>query len=738
MITSRSRHCWAVSGVAAATQAALPLPPEPHVEVRCHRRLRGPYTGLGELLRTVVPELMAQHADLVLPRAIDLVAIAPELAEILPLPDKTLTEAAGPQERTRYYAADRTARLAHGAVELLLDWARVKHADGAVIAFTEVAEADPTDHELLRILLRRCPPQVLTVIVEWGREAGEPVDEQLAAALHHDAVRTAACPRTPPTAPQGADLAQWFIDSDGTSADPDARAAYDALPEPERARRHSARAELLAARDEPSLRLGAIPYHMERGRNPMSEVGDVFFAATMTCQEKGYYHAAMDLALRGRRCITPEAQPSVYWNLTTKVGACHAFLGDAEGARRYYDKLRRSTYAEMHMRAAYMIAMIYTRYLPKDAQDHERALEWANTSIVIADNHPKPEWRVINGAFMRNGRALVELHRGNLQGALELVNEAIALADGRLGEDEQLLHRSVLLNNRARIRSALGDRAGALDDYDEVIRRDPNYGEYYFDRATVRRAAGMDDAALADYAEAIRLSPPFYEAHYNRADLLRELGDDEAALRDLDYALELEPDHLDSLVNRADLLLASGDVERAAEDVERGLTLEPGNARLLTARASMQADAEDYTAAWATYSAALAEDPALVAAWANRAVLAYLTERPDRAVDDLTEAIRLADDAALRANRAIALQALGEHRRAVEDLDAALLAGADDPDLLYRRGASRHVLGDRVGARTDWRAHLAAYGSEPSPFVNEIRFAAPDLVAQAVLPETVA
>ncbi|HUQ57798.1 tetratricopeptide repeat protein [Lentzea sp.] len=707
MTSSQARHVWAV------TSDSVPPAPSPHVTTTCHRRLRGPYTGAGALLRQIVPELLAHNADLVLPRATNIVAIAPELAAALPLPEKTLTEAAEPGERTRFYSAGRTERLVHGVAELLMDWARVRHPDGVVVAFTDVGEADETDRELLRVLLRRCDPRQLTVVVELD-DPGD--DEALADALAAYSRSGARRVREPVL--EG-DLAQLHIDSDGVLDDEAVLLAYGELPADERARRHDARAQVLAASGEPSFELGAVPYHLERGTDPVA-AGEALLAATTRCLELGYYHASMDLALRGRELVSADEHPHLYWNLTTKVAACLSYLGPGEEAARYLAELRHTTDAEMHMRSSYMTAMLHTRYLPKDVQDHDHALEWSNISIVLADNYPKPERRTFNGAFMRNGRALVELHRGNLRGALDLVNEAIGMTDSHLGHEEQLLHRSVLTHNRAQVLAAMGEHAEALLDYDDVIRRDPNYGEYYFDRASVRRAAGREAEALEDYAAAIRLSPPFHEAHYNRADLLRELGDDEGALRDLDYALELEPDHVDSLVNRVDLVLANGDAERAAAEVERGLALDPRNARLLAARGSLLAEAGENDAAWADYSAALAEDPALVAAWANRAVLAFTTGRPDQAVEDLTEAIRISGDGLLRANRAIALQELGNHRQAVRDLDAALAAGADDPDLLYLRGVSRQAVGDDAGARADWEAHLAAYGDETSPHADRI------------------
>jgi hypothetical protein len=63
--------------------------------------------------------------------------------------------------------------------------------------------------------------------------------------------------------------------------------------------------------------------------------------------------------------------------------------------------------------------------------------------------------------------------------------------------------------------------------------------------------------------------------------------------------------------------------------------------------------------------------------------------------------------------------------------------------LFYRRGASRHALGDSDGALDDWSAHLRAYGDGGgSPHAAEIRLLAGglvtgDLVAGARVPERV-
>lgn len=672
-----------------------------HLTVRCHRRLRGPYTAGGALLRVVVPELAVHEPEMKTSRAHAVVSIAPDLASYAQAAPRTLTSKANRSERTRLYSVSRTGRLAHSTAELLMDWARSAHPEGVVVAFRELADADATDRELVGILQRRCDPAVVRIVVEPAV-----VDVVAAGSDTHAA----------------ADLAQAFIDSDGTSKDPVAIRAYAELPADERARRHDARAALLAAADEPGVRIGALPYHLERGADLAGAGLAALTEAADSTFNSGFYEAALDFCERGRTAYGDE-RPKQYWKFTILAGSCVSYLRAGEGADAYFGELRAGTIDPIfQMNTCYNMAMLYTRHLPKEQHDEQQAVEWINIAIALADLDPEPHRRAMFMAFMRNARALIEVHRSDMPTALALVNEAMQRTDDDLGDYEQLLHRSVLLYNRAQLHGALGRYEESLRDYDVLIERDPDYGDYRFERAAEHRAVGNYAEALADYAEAIRLSLPFHQAHFNRADMLRELGDDKGALADLDYAALLDPTHVDTLTNRADLLLELGELERAAADIAAGLALDPANARLLAARGALEAETGEDDAALASYTAALAADPSLAAAWANRAVLQYASGRPAEAVADLDRAVALDADPALRANRAVALQELGEHERALADLDIAVAELADaDPEVYYRRGVSRRALRDVAGAREDWRLHLAAYGPDGvSPYAAAI------------------
>jgi tetratricopeptide (TPR) repeat protein len=120
--------------------------------------------------------------------------------------------------------------------------------------------------------------------------------------------------------------------------------------------------------------------------------------------------------------------------------------------------------------------------------------------------------------------------------------------------------------------------------------------------------------------------------------------------------------------------------------------------------------------------------------------VAYTLGRTAEAIDDLDHAIRLQDDPSLRANRAVALQDLGEHRRALDDLNIAITElGGEDPGLYYRRGLSHHALHHIGDALADWHLHLAAYSpGETSPYAIEIERLSTDLVALAGTSESAA
>ncbi|PPK67209.1 tetratricopeptide repeat protein [Actinokineospora auranticolor] len=645
------------------------LAPALTAPVDAHRRLRGPYTATGTLLRTVVPDAAP---DLVRRHEIELFSAAPELRETVADARETLTSLAVPKERTRFYSRVRTQRMAHGIVEFL-------HAHlagtGPRSLVVLAAAADRTDLEFLSALVRRTDPAVLTVVVcDTGETPGEPLAADLAeyATFHEVTARPV----------ESTVDARLFVAADCVSDDPGVLAAYERLSPAERADLHDRRAEELEARGEFSLTLGAIAYHREHGSDPSETGADALAHALNRCLDMGYYHATIEFGRRGR-AVVDISDMARWWVFTTKMTTSFAALGRPREAEALYaEVLAASQDPGVHLQACYALGMLYTRHHEEADRDHLRAKGLMNQAVALARLCYKGADRVFHTVFQRNGLALVEAHLGNPQEALKLVSEGIEEMDAELGADEHALHRSVLVHNRAQVLTGLGRLDEALACYDEVISRDPNYPDYHFDRGNLNQRLGREAEALADYETAIRLGPPFPEAQYNRAELLLRRGDDEAALAGLTYTLTLEPDLVDALVNRAGLYLDLDDLDAARADAEQGLRHDPDNAHLHAVLGQVHSALDEHAEARAAFDRALATDPTLVTALAGRATAAHALGDPDQALSDLDTAVALTpDDPALRFNRAFLHESANRPALAVADLLAAQEADPDDEDI---------------------------------------------------------
>ena len=672
MTTSASRrhHLWIVGATAASRQAALPTIVT--IVVDAHRRHRGPYTGAGDLVRTVVPAARERWPEIVDRHDVGILAVAPELRTLVPSMHETLTSLAPGEERTRFYPRARTARTAHDLTELLMELAAVGEPVNDVF-FDRVDEADATDIELIGILLRRLDPALVRVAV--GTTTAD-VPEELAQALAHYGEQIVAPPAPPASFP--GNLAALFVESDCTSDEPVLRAAYEALPPSQRAVLHDARAADLAGRDELSLHLGAIPFHLEHGSD-RDTARSALLAALEHCVRMGFYEAVLDLGARCRAFVDWDRDPAEAWRVTAKVATALVVLERPGEAEALYDEAcERTSLPSVHMQAAYGRAMLLTRFYTDAAKDHRRAKAWVNTAVALASQMPDAERRAFNTTFNENGLALIEMHLGDLEAALRLVTDGLERLQRELGPDLQTLHRSVLRYNRAQLLARLRVSDEAIAEYTRCIEIDPHHSEYWFERAGLYRRVGRIEEALADYGAAIRESAPYPEPHYNRADLLVELGDTAGALADYSYAIELDPDLVAAYVNRASLLLSGGDGEGAARDIAAGLARHPSSVHLHVLAGLLAMETGEASVARDELDAALDIDPTLTEALTNRAVLLYEAGDIEAAVRDLDRSLELTDDPAVRSNRAVAYEHLGRWAEAADDYDRAAAISNDD------------------------------------------------------------
>jgi tetratricopeptide (TPR) repeat protein len=729
-MNATAQHYWvdaAGEENRAGVIAGLPISPPLLPVTSAHRRLRGPYTAAGTIMRALAADALERFPALVAAHEIELRCVTPELRDRIPATRETLTSLAVPAERTRFYSRLRTLRIAHGLTEFLRDYATAIGEPRSIV-IDHVDDADQTDQELLSVLLRRLDPGLLTLIVGTGGGAAgrpEPAAERFAEPLYGALERyahrlEAGAPVPPPSAlrrseAEDADaaegvrrLAAAYVCGDCVSDAPELESAYLQLAGAERSRLHDARAAELTAKGEFSFRLGAIPYHREHGADPAGAGAEALQEALDYCIDMGFYEATVDLGRRGRAIIDWQAQPDLWWTFTTKMTTSLAALGRAADAEELYNEARSSSdSAPVHMQAAYATAMLYTRHHEEHERDDDRALGWINEAIAIARLLPDVKVRAMQTVFNQNGLALIKSHQGHREDALRLVGDGLARLDSDLDPHEHRLHRSVLRYNRAQLYAGLGRLEEALADYTAVIEEDPHYAEYHFDRAALLRRLGRDEEALAEYETAMRLSPPFPELYYNRGDLRSAMGDDDGALADFGYVLEIDPGYVDAYINRVAILMETENRAAARGDLTAGLAVAPDDPHLLCLLARLEIEEGHRDDARAAADAAVRAGGGVAEAWATRAAIAFELGDPDVAVADFTRAIEIAPDPAVLFNRAIAHQALGHWGPAEADFTAVLEAAPAEGEAWLRRAECRHRLGDADGAGDDLRQAAA-------------------------------
>ncbi|MFC0865301.1 tetratricopeptide repeat protein [Sphaerimonospora cavernae] len=674
---------------------SLELPPLVMSVVNGHRRLCGPYTIGGAVLRALVPIALARSPGLVAAHDIEIRAAAPDLRPLVPARRETIEARVPEAERILVPAPRRTLRIANGIAEFVAGCLRECLPGTWTLAADNVHQADPTDLELLRVLARRVDD--LTLVL--GSPAlGSPSWGSSAVGSTPELVEVDVASREPDghtgdhSGDHTGDRAAEYIESDGTCDDPAAYEAYLALPADERARGHDRRAAELGADPEqvPVFALGALPYHLERGGDRDAALG-VLWAAVDHCVREGFLDAVAELGERGLVLATPGSD--LWWRFTQRTATALAGLGRRDRALELWDQARRgSEEPAVHAAAAYGTAMLDARHPDPRQRDLGRATGWINEAIAISTLLPDPRERAFKLGFDRNGRALIELRQGRIEAALSLVESALDLARRELPPGAHPVHRMVLYANRAQLLARMGRPTEALDDFDRAVAIDPAFPDHYLDRGNLLFELGRVDDAVADYETAMRMSPPLPEAYYNRAEVRLAEGELERARADLDHVLELDPGYLDAYVNRAGLLEMLGEHEAARRDVAAGLALDPGNAHLHGVLGQLEAVTGRFTEARAAYDAALRADPRLASVWANRAILRYETGDAAGAVEDLTRAVTLGrseeDGAALYFNRGTALMDLGRVDEAGRDFRRAHALAPDDPDI--RLALERH------------------------------------------------
>ena len=747
--------------------------------LNCHRNIGGLYTGTRDLLTHIVPVISARYPDLIERHAVEIFSIAPDFNATVPTPLGNLTALAVGQERTRFYALTRTQRLAHGIIEMLIEY--VRRAGITCLSLFLAMSMRPihSTTEFIAALLRRTRsqpfliavgttskyiPEVLLQAVE--RYTQIIIVSPLASEERTNFLQERDIPQSwhewflhstegwrseweylsqlptllniaPPQGqtfeqslstllslcPQGVreNLARAYVESDCTAENPLERVAYQLIEISVRQQMHEARGNTLAQLKLKRCSLGAVAYHYEHGEDPSRRGAECLEEAINYSFDEGYYEAVLYYGMRGCKLVDRETQLKQYWSFSGKIITALAIVDRVEEAEQYCKEMRAFTSrASIHIQLSYKTAMHYTRYFKGSQRDHMLAKEWMQVALALIENIKiiSEGERVFMTVFHMNALALIEMHLNNTDEALRLIADGRRRMDEEFGPGAHQLHRSVLLHNRGQVYALLKQYEKALEAFSEVIESDPYYSEYYFDRGNTYRQLAQYEEALEDYAKAILYSPPYPEVHYNRASVLSLLEREDEALLDYTYSYELDPSFELALVNRVGILYAQGCYEEARKDILEGFVIHPNNPQLLCTLGLIEMAEEHPDDAYEAFTAALEGEPTLREAWSNCAVLEFERGNIAAAINDLSHALATGVDATILYNRGFAYQAMGRWQEAIADYTQALaLEDADKQELFYQRAVCYLQENQPDLAQQDFEVHLEMGAS---PYMNEI------------------
>ncbi|MFB4270717.1 tetratricopeptide repeat protein [Nonomuraea sp. GTA35] len=535
--------------------------------IDAHRRPHGPYTFAAGLLRRLVPPVLRRSPELVAAHDIEILAAAPELAATVRARRVTIDVELPDEERILVPAPRRTLRLANGIAEFVRDAVR----PGRAIAVCNADAADPTDTELLDVMMRRIPPGTLTIMTYSGgpepppdtRDAGElwaVVDRCTREGFLHAVAELGelGMAASPPGGTSWWRFAQRTATAlGGLGRTGEARAIWDRVR--------------LVSQDPAMHAAAAYGTAMLDARHPDPARRDLTRA-------RAWINEAIAIST-----ILPDPAERAF-----KLGF------DRNG-----------------------LALIELRQ-----GRHDAALALVESAIELArelgERH-RPHRMVLLA-----NRAQLLAGLGRTKEALEDYGAAIAIDPGF---PDQYLERGNLLFK-------LGRHEEAMADFEQAMRAGPPLPEAYYNRAELCAVRGEVEAALADLGRVIELDPGYLDAYINRAGLLAGCERDEEARADVETGLRLAPGNPYLLTVLGQLETAAGRYAEAEVALERALERAPELVSAWGSRGALRFASGDLEGAVGdlTHAIALHPQPDL---YANRAVaLRALGRHAEAEADD--------------------------------------------------------------------------------------------------------
>lgn len=173
------------------------------------------------------------------------------------------------------------------------------------------------------------------------------------------------------------------------------------------------------------------------------------------------------------------------------------------------------------------------------------------------------------------------------------------------------------------------------------------------------------------------------------------------AIQSLSRAVELNSNLASAYLLRGRAHAALDQTEPALKDFAKAIELQPANGEAYMERAAVHLAANQYAEVVADCGEALSRDPKRVYAHTLRGMAYRELRNFPKALEDFNRAVELSPGLDNYFQRATVYQALGDHTKAVGDLDQVISLFPTSPMGYLARARSREAMGDAAGARDD-------------------------------------
>ncbi|MGF1514356.1 MAG: tetratricopeptide repeat protein [Elainellaceae cyanobacterium] len=284
--------------------------------------------------------------------------------------------------------------------------------------------------------------------------------------------------------------------------------------------------------------------------------------------------------------------------------------------------------------------------------------------------------------------------------------DALRVLDQVLTKEPQ---RAEAYYQRGRVRAKLGDLPGAIADYGKAIRLQPT-AEAYLSRAVLQLASRQVSAAVADGQQAVALNDQLAAAHR----LLGRAYGQGGAHQDKGRAIAAYKSAARAYLNQGDKANAR-DCLSQIEQLQRShpTTPPPLQTALTTPAPLMSPEAFLQQArariAQGQYSQALSDldwflqfDPDHIEALCDRSTVFAHLGQGEAAIRDMARAFKLQPDPDLYLKRGKMRLALGDAYGAVADFTHLMAAQGHSPELFLQRGRGHQKMNDFDSAFKDF------------------------------------